>query len=123
MAIHPDFKKQKIGAGELRTPVSFFEYQPTDGPDPGDEEKSELYACTAQIYNPSMKDMEIMNAKGTKEAVTIKIRDPRGDYLPTNKNKVMIDDYRYAGIVWEIVDVSPDFEDNAFIKIILGVTS
>lgn len=84
-----------------------------------------LYECFSLAYNPSMKDMEILNAKGTKEGLTIKIRDPHQDYIPSNKHKVVIDDYRAlpVGKEWEIVDVSPDFEDNRFIKIVLGATS
>ncbi|EGO8777433.1 hypothetical protein [Enterococcus faecalis] len=125
LAIHPNYKRPKIGAGELKTPVSFFQFIPGEGPEPGEIVKKELHSCKAQIYNPSMKDMEILNAKGTKEGLTIKIRDPHQDYIPSNKHKVVIDDYRAlpVGKEWEIVDVSPDFEDNRFIKIVLGVTS
>lgn len=123
MAINPNYKRPAISTGDLRTPVNFFEYKPNDGPEPGEEVKAELYRCTALIYSPSMKDNEILNAKGTKEGVTIKIRDPHTDYVPTNKHKVVIDDFRYEDKTWEIVNVSPDFESNAFIKIILGVTS
>ena len=123
LPINPNYKKPEIVAGDLKTPVAFFEYTPSDGPDPGEIEKEILYSCTALIYNPSMKDMTILESKGTKEGVTIKIRDPYLDYVPTNKHKVEIDDYRYAKKVWEVIDVSQDFENNAFIKIILGATS
>lgn len=124
LAIHPNYKRPKIGAGELKTPVSFFQFIPGEGPEPGEIVKKELHSCKAQIYNPSMKDMEILNAKGTKEGLTIKIRDPHQDYIPTNKHKVIVDDYRIlpTGKEWEIIDVSPDFEDNRFIKIVLGAT-
>ncbi len=58
-----------------------------------------------------MKDIEILNAKGTKEGLTIKIRDPHQDYIPTNKHKVIVDDYRVlpTGKEWEIVDVFTRF--------------
>ena len=72
LAIHPNYKRPKIGAGELKTPVSFFQFIPGEGPEPGEIVKKELHSCKAQIYNPSMKDMEILNAKGTKEGLTIK---------------------------------------------------
>lgn len=119
---------KKIGIGDLRTPVSFFEFVPNDGPEPGELEKEELYKCTALVYNPSMKDMSILDAKGTKEALTIKIRDPHKCYLPDNKHKVEVKDYRCEKAdgslkVWEIVDVAQDFEDNRFVKIILRLTS
>ena len=127
MAINPNYKKPKIVAGNLNTPVTFFGYVPSDGPDPGEEQKETLYQCTALVYSPSMKDNEILNSHNTKEGVTIKIRDPHTDYIPDNKHKAVIDDYRYNKKndekVWEIINVSYDFEDNSFVKIILGVVS
>lgn len=123
MAINPKYKPKEIVAGELNTPVSFFEFKPSDGPETGEEEKEELYNCTCLVYNPSSKDRDILSGKGTKEAVTIKIRDPYTDYLPSNKHKVILDDFRYKDKVWDIVDHAPDIENNDFVKIILGVTS
>ncbi|MDT2782920.1 phage head-tail adapter protein [Vagococcus fluvialis] len=123
MAINPKYKPKEIVAGELNTPVSFFEFKPSDGPEPGEEEKEELYNCTCLVYNPSSKDRDILQSKGTKEAVTIKIRDPYTDYLPSNKHKVILDDFRYKDKVWDVVDHAPDVENNDFVKIILGVTS
>lgn len=123
--IHPNYKKPKINSGSLKTRVEFWGFVPNDGPEPGEEKNEKLYECFSLAYNPSIKDMEILNAKGTKEGLTIKIRDPHQDYIPTNKHKVVIDDYRALpiGKEWEIIDVSPDFEDNRFIKIVLGATS
>ena len=123
MAINPNYKPNKIVAGALNTPVSFFEFKPSEGPEPGEEEKEELYDCTCLVYNPSSKDRDILQSKGTKEAVTIKIRDPYTDYLPSNKHKVILDDFRYKDKIWDIVDHAPDIENNDFIKIILGITS
>nr|DAR25540.1 MAG TPA: head closure knob [Caudoviricetes sp.] len=123
MAINSNYKPKKITAGALNTPVSFFEFKPSDGPEPGEEEKKELYDCTCLVYNPSSKDRDILQSKGTKEAVTIKIRDPFTDYLPSNKHKVVLDDFRYKDKVWDIVDHAPDVENNDFVKIILGITS
>ncbi|WP_251854375.1 phage head-tail adapter protein [Enterococcus italicus] len=123
LPINPNYKKSEIVAGDLNTPVTFFEFAPSDGPDPGEEEINNLYACTCLAYNPSSKDREILSAKGTKEAITIKIRDPYTDYLPSNQHKAVLDDYRYKGKVWDVVDFAPDLENNQFLKIILGVTS
>lgn len=123
MPIKMKYERPKIVAGDLRTPVTFFEYQPTSGPDPSEEEKKELYSCTCLAYNPSMKDREILDVTGTKEAITIKIRDPFTDYLANNKHKAVLDDYRYKDKVWDVMDVAPDLESNEFVKIILGVSS
>lgn len=123
MAINPNYKKPEITAGSLNTPVEFWAFKPSDSPDPGEEEEIKLYNCTCLVYNPSSKDRDIMSVKSTKEAVTIKIRDPYTDYLPENKHKVKLDDFRYKDKVWEVVDFAPDIENNDFVKFILGATS
>ncbi|MHC5250441.1 phage head-tail adapter protein [Enterococcus sp. LJL90] len=123
MPINSKYKRPEIVAGDLNTPVTFFGSAPNTGPEPGEAKKEKLYTCTCLVYNPSSKDRDILNGKGTKKAVTIKIRDPYMDYLPDNAHKVTLDDYRYKGIEWDIVDFSPDVERNEFIKIILGVYS
>lgn len=114
------YKPKEITTGDMRTPVVFFEYQPPKGPEPGDIEKKELYRCFCLAYNPSMKDMEILKVSDTKEGLTIKIRDPQSDYIPTNKHYVELQDYRYKNQLFNIVDVSYDLEHNEFIKIVLG---
>lgn len=121
IAINPNYKKPKITAGDLRTPVIFYEYLPSDDFYPNETEKKILYKCTAEIYNPSMKDQNILNAFTTEQAVTMNIRDPHQDYLPSNKHYVEIDDYRYRNLRWNILDVRNDFTNDAFITILLGV--
>lgn len=124
MPINPKYKKPKITSGDLKTPVIFFASD-SSSPEPNEQGINILYKCFAEIYNPSMKDMEIINSrqKATKEAVTINIRDTKGEFLPTNKHKVQLDDYRYKDTVWEVIAVFPDVKNDAFVKIILGVTS
>lgn len=120
MPINSKYKRPEIVAGDLNTPVTFFEFKPSNGPEPGDEQEKELYVCTALVYNPSMKDRDIL---GTKEGVAIKIRDPHQSYIPTNKHKVKIQDFRYENKTWEIVDVSLDLETNSIVKIVLELIS
>lgn len=114
------YKPKEITTGDMRTPVVFFKYQPPKGPEPGDIEEKELYRCFCLAYNPSMKDMEILKVSDTKEGLTIKIRDPQSDYIPTNKHYVELQDYRYKNQIFDIIDVSYDLEYNEFIKIVLG---
>jgi len=117
------YKTPDVHSGNLRTPVTFYEYAPAEGPDPGQQEKKILYQCYAQVYAPSMKDLEIMRATGTKEAVTIRIRDPGKEYIPTNKHFAEMDDYRYTGRRFDVVDVAYDVEKNRIVKMLLGYTS
>ncbi|EJA0902456.1 head-tail adaptor protein [Listeria monocytogenes] len=115
------FKPPKIQSGDLRTPVAFFEYQPANGPEPGETEKITLFECFAEVYKPSMKDLEILHGTGTKEAVTINIRDTKGEYTVSNKHYVEILDYRYLGKRFNVIDVSPDLQNNRFVNILLVV--
>jgi hypothetical protein len=123
LPIKSKYTRPEIVAGDLNTPVTFFEVMPNKGPEPGEQESKKLFNCTCLVYSPSSKDRDILSGKGKKKAVTIKIRDPFADYLPDNGHKVVLDDYRYKDDVWDIVDFAPDIENNDFLKIILGVTS
>jgi len=114
------YRPPKINTGDLRIPVVFFEYEPATGPEPGETEKQELHRCYALIYNPSMKDREILKVNETKEGLTLKIRDAKEEFVPTNKCFVEVLDYRYQNRIWNVIDVSYDFEDNRFIKLVLG---
>ncbi|EZS14306.1 hypothetical protein W657_02639, partial [Staphylococcus aureus VET0436R] len=46
---------------EFKDRAYFFQYV-NKGPYPDEEEKMKLYSCFCKIYNPSMKDREILKA-------------------------------------------------------------
>lgn len=128
MAISQNYKRPKTGGAELRTPVFFYAYVPNEGPFPGESQEKILHKAMAEVYNPSMKDWELLNTKNTKRAVTINIRDPLNEYQPSNKHIVELQDFHFLDekekfIRWNIIDVQPNPKDSRFIKIILGVTS
>ncbi|BCA86648.1 hypothetical protein EsVE80_21710 [Enterococcus saigonensis] len=128
LAISQNYKRPKTGGAELRTPVFFYAYVPNNGPFPGESQEKILHKAMAEVYNPSMKDWELLNTKNTKRAVTINIRDPLNEYQPSNKHIVELQDFHFLDekekfIRWNIIDVQPNPKDSRFIKIILGVTS
>lgn len=114
------FEVPKTNLGDLRTPVEFIEYQSTSPEPNGISDPVVLYSCFAEVYNPSMKDIEIMKTNNVDKGITIKIRDPLSDYQPTNNHYVKINDYRYAGVVWNIEDIRHDFHINDYIVLVLG---
>lgn len=120
MLIKFKYKPLSVQSSDMRTPVKFFEFKGSSGPDPTQDFKKVLFECYAEIYNSSMKDLELLKNTITKRVVTINIRDTQGQYLPDNKHKVEIVDHRYSGVVWEIMDVSYS-NDRRFVKLILGV--
>lgn len=121
--INPNYKKPKTGAGELRTPVSFYVMETGTGPEPNEGEETILHQSMCEAYNPSIKDLSILDTTGTKKAVTIRIRDPGSEYQPTNKHLVKLNDYRYTDQVFSVIDVRPDLKENRFITLLLGVIS
>lgn len=106
--------------GDLRTPVIFYSTTIKDGIDGRDVSYTGVYKTFAEVYNPSMKDIEIASGRGVKSSLTLRIRDPLTSYIPDNKHVVEINDHRYQGIKWKIVDIRPDFKERQFLTIVLG---
>ena len=76
---------------------------------------NKLFTCFAEVYNPSIKDIEISRDKSVKASLTIKIRDPQSDYYVDNKHQVKVFDNRTKNRTWDIIDIRPDFENRDFI--------
>lgn len=117
------YKPPRVHSGELRTPVTFYEYVPNPGPEPGEKEKQVLYECMGKIDEVWMKDLEQAKTNGTVEDITITIRDPLDDYIPTNKHYVEVDARGYKDKKFNIKHSFPDPQNSAFIKIVGGISS
>lgn len=82
------------------------------GPEPGRGQTEQAFECLGLAYDPSTKDREVLNVNEAKYGVTIKIRDTFGEFDPTTKDTVVIDDRRYLDatgqpIVWDVIQVAP----------------
>lgn len=115
------YKSPRVHTGELRTPVTFYEYQAKDGPEPGEKEKKVLYESWAKIDEVWMKDLELAKSQGTESDLTITIRDPQSDYRASNKHYVAVDAPEYKNLKYNIVQVYPDLQDRRFLKVIAGL--
>lgn len=109
--------------GTMRTLVTFKRVELDTSFDGRGGELVEQFKTYADVYSPSNKDLNILGNQNVKNGATIKIRDPLTTYQPKNDDKVIIDDPRYAGQIWGIIDIQPDFHDRTFLKIILGGTN
>lgn len=108
-------------SGDLRTPVYFYAQSPNDNGEPGNQPRAQVFMAWAQVYGASNKDVAILNTHDYTAGITIKIRDTQGEFIPDpNKNTVIIDDYRYKDVVWDITDVRPDFKNDQFVVLVLG---
>lgn len=117
------YKPPHVKTGDLRVPVTFFEYKPNTGPEPGEKRKRTLYDCMCKVDNVWMKDLEQAKTNGTVEDITITIRDPLDDYIPTNKHYIEIDARGYRGKHFNVKADFPDPQNNAFIKIVGGLNT
>ncbi len=117
------YKPPRVRTGDLRVPVTFYEYAPNEGPEPGEKVKRVLYECFAKVENVWMKDLEQAKSNGTVEDITITIRDPLDDYIPTNKHYLSVDARGYRDKHFNIKTDFPDPQNNAFIKVVAGVSS
>lgn len=113
-----EYKSPRVHSGELRTPVTFYEYAPNNGPEPGENEKRTLYNSWAKVDEMWLKDLEQAKTNGTMSDVTIIIRDPGREYIPTNKHYISIDDLHYKDYRYNIKHVQPDVLDRDFINVI-----
>ncbi|WP_409297750.1 head-tail adaptor protein [Peribacillus sp. SCS-26] len=117
-----EYRKPLVKSGDLRTPVTFYEYAANDGPEPGESESRTLHKAWAKVDSVWMKDMEQAKSNGTLSDVTIIIRDPQADYIPGNGHYLSIDDPQYQDKRYNIKHVQPDF-NRQFITIVAGLES
>lgn len=118
-----EYKPPRVHSGELRTPVIFYEYVASDGPEPGTEKKQVLFKSWAKIDEVWLRDAELAKSNGTLSDITIIIRDPQGDYIPTNKHYVEIDAPEYKDKHYNIKEAQPDMQNKDFINVIAELRS
>lgn len=112
------YKPPRVNTGDLRTPVTFYEFAPNDGPEPGETEKLDLYNTWAKIDNVWLKDLETAKANGTLSDITITIRDPQTDYVPTDKHYLSVDALEYRDKRYNVKHIQPDLQNKQFITIV-----
>lgn len=117
------YERPRINNGDLRTPVSFWEYKANGGPEPGEKQQQVLYKTYAKIDEVWSKDVEQAKANDTLSDITLTIRDPHGDFIPTNKHYIDVDYAQYSGKHYNIKQAQPDPQNRDFIKIIAGRVS
>lgn len=110
----------KTHNGTLNTLIKFYKTTTDDSIDGRDIIYEKLFEAYAEVYSPSSKDISIMNGKGVKKGMTVRLRDPLTSYYPDNKEVVLISDGRFSDMAWDIVDIRPDVIDRRFIIILLS---
>ncbi|HDZ8650465.1 TPA: hypothetical protein RUU96_002559 [Staphylococcus aureus] len=75
------------------------------GPYPNEAEETMLYRCFCKLYNPSMKDREVLKTTTSNTGVTLIMRSPYSEYLPKTNHFVKLDKEIYASKVFNIIEV------------------
>lgn len=117
------YKSPRVSAGDLRTPVTFYEFEPNEGPLPGEKVKRVLYETWSKIDSVWSKDFEMAKSNGTLSDLTITIRDSQGEYFPTNKHYVQIHTPEYEHLTYNIKHAQPDLQNRDFIKVVAEMKS
>lgn len=112
------YQPPRAGVGELRTPVTFYEFTPKTGPEPGETEKAILFTTWAKIDHVWLRDLEQAKANKTLSDVTIIIRNPQGQYAPTNKHYISIQAPGYEAFRYNVEHVQTDFPVSQFMTIV-----
>lgn len=122
--MHPfKYKPPRVKTGDLRTPITFYEYAPNPGPEPGESEKNILYEAWAKIDSVWLKDMETAKANGTLSDITITIRDPHASFTPDNKHYISVDADGYRDKRYNVKHVQPDLQNKDFITVVAGLVT
>ncbi|MGF2062140.1 phage head completion protein [Mammaliicoccus sciuri] len=103
----------KFNSKELNERISFNEdvSKSINGlPQPPKPE--ELYSCYACIQDSKESDTQTSINTGSKFIKTFIIRDPRGDYKPSNKHYVI-----HEGIRYDVKYFKPDYRDKSFLRV------
>ena len=110
----------KTHNGTLNTLIKFYRTTTDGSIDGRDIIYKKLFEAYAEVYSPSSKDISIMNGKGVKKGMTVRLRDPLTSYYPDNKEVVLISDERFSDMAWDIIDIRPDVIDRRFIIILVS---
>lgn len=114
-----EYRHPRVDSGDLRTPVTFYEYRPKkDSPYPDEYEYSILYECMAKVDRVWLKDLERAKTNNTISDVTLTIRETHGDYIPTDKHFLKIHTREYESLVYNIYSAQPDLQNRDFIIIV-----
>lgn len=117
-----EYRKNRVNNGDLRTPVTFYEYGPKkDSPYPDEKEYAVLYQCWSKVDRVWLKDLEQAKSNGTISDITLTIRDPMQEFMPTNKHFIKIETFDYEGFVYNVVSSQPDLQNRDFITIVASL--
>ena len=128
------FKRETTHNGTLKTFVTFRRMKVADSFYETEEVDAVAFSTWAEIYDVSIQDLdslkgrfsknalalESIKSKAVKTLLTLKIRDPMGEFQPRSSDTVVVNDSRFRDQSWEVIDYRPDFYNRRFLVIYLS---
>lgn len=99
----------------LKDYITFYDVV-NSGPEPGMGTTEEVFKASAEIYEPSVKDVQLGNLELDKTSITVIIRNSFPEYVPNVKQTFTVNTGMYQGMTFNIKNVSP--KDANFMKIV-----
>lgn len=117
-----EHRKTRVNNGDLRTSVIFYEYRPKkNSPLPDEYEYAVLYQCWAKVDSVWLRDLETAKQNNTISDITLTIRDPMQEFMPTNKHFIKIETFDYEHLVYNVTSSQPDLQHRDFITIVASL--
>ena len=99
----------------LKDVITFYKIV-SSGPEAGSGTPEEVFKAYAEIYQPSVKDVQLGNLETEKTSITVIIRNSYPEYLPKVNETFKVETGMYTGLNFDINTVAP--VDEGFIKIV-----
>ncbi len=114
--------KKRMRVSDLNTRIIFYEYRPKkDSPYPDEFDYAVLYQCWAKVDRVWLRDLETAKQNNTISDVTLTIRDPLQEFMPTNKHFIKIEIFDYEHLVYNVTSSQPDLQHRDFITIVASL--
>lgn len=101
----------------MKNRVVFLEEQES-GPEVSGGELVELYECACDDYEPTMRDVAVLDASTHKNKVTITIRNAYQAFKPLPHHKFKLRSGYFKDEIFEIKNVGPYSDNPNFLKIV-----
>ncbi|GBD79452.1 hypothetical protein TEHD86_1799 [Tetragenococcus halophilus subsp. halophilus] len=100
-------------ANELNERISIVEMRPAPGPEPGEEEETEIFSCWAKVRTMNIQDVKADTGTEYENTIEVVIRQQQ-DATITNQMKV-----RWQDQLYNIVEINPDYAEKAYMVLVI----
>lgn len=100
-------------ANELNERISIVEMRAAPGPEPGEEEETEIFSCWAKVRTMNIQDVKADTGTEYENTIEVVIRQQQ-DATITNQMKV-----RWQDQLYNIVEINPDYAEKAYMVLVI----